>query len=180
MDTALAATEVKEQVRSHEAPAQSRSPTHRCIRVRDAEYVLVDQVHDLAIEGRLQTVRDMADHFLLHVNRSLADRGIERHRTLDCLSRCLFATDDFNEGDEVRRIEGMSDHAALGMFALRLTNSNRDARRTGSKNGGSGGKRVHVRKQFDLEVRLLRSVLLDQVDALQRFVQFRSERESLL
>src|SRR3984885_16256542 len=119
MDTALAASKMEEQVWSHEAPTQSRSPAHRCIRVRDAEYALVDQVHNFAIEGSLQTVRDMADHFLLHVNRSLANRGIERHRTLDCLSRCLFATDDLNQRNEGGRMKGMSDHAALGMFALR-------------------------------------------------------------
>src|ERR1700733_16007187 len=161
MDAALASTEMEEQVRSHKAPTESRSPAHRCIRIRDAEYVLVDQVYDLAIEGRLQTVRDMAAHFLLYVNRSLADRGIERHRALDCLSRCLFATDDLNQRNEVWRIKGMSDHAALGMFAMRLANANRDARRTGGENGGSRCQRVHVGKQLDLEVRLFRTILLD-------------------
>src|ERR1700719_3384310 len=153
MDTALATGEMEEQVRSHETPTQSRSPAHRGIRVRNAEHILLDQVDNLAIESSLKTVRDMADHFFLHVNRSLADRGIERHRTLDCLSRCLFATDDLNQRNEVWRIEGVSDHAALGMFALRLANANRNARRTRGKNRGRRCERVHVGEQLDLEVR---------------------------
>src|SRR5260370_2721839 len=106
---------MEEQIRPHEAPTQSRPPTHRGICVRNAEAVLLNQVDNLAIESGLKTVRDMADHLFLHVNRSLTDRGIERHRTLDCLSRCLFATDDLNQRNEVWRIEGVSDHAALGV-----------------------------------------------------------------
>src|ERR1700730_15297291 len=109
---------MEEQIRSHETPAQPRAPTHRSICVRDTEYTLLDQIHNFAIEGRLQTVRDMADHFLLYVNRSLTDRGIERNRTLDCRGRCFFAADNLHQRNEVRRITGMSDHATLGMFAL--------------------------------------------------------------
>jgi len=87
------------------SPNAVLAPTHRCIRIRDAEHTLLDEVHDFAIEGRLQTVRDMTDHFLLQVDWSLPYRFIERNRTLNCLNRCLFAADDLNQRNEMRRIE---------------------------------------------------------------------------
>ena len=90
MDTTLAPAEMEEQVRSHKAPTESRSPAHRCIRIRDAEYILIDQVNDFAIESCLKTVRDVANHLFLHVNRSLTDRGIER------IERSIVAFDVFS------------------------------------------------------------------------------------
>ena len=73
MDTALTASKMEEQVRSHDTPTQSRSPAHRGIRVRNAEHVLLDQVDNLAIKSGLKTVRDMADHLFSHVNGPLTD-----------------------------------------------------------------------------------------------------------
>ena len=86
-DSAIAATQMPLQALTHHAPAKPRSVAHGSISVLDAQHALLDEVEHLAIERRLQAVRDMAGKLLLQVNRLLADRRIERHRRLDRFGR---------------------------------------------------------------------------------------------
>src|SRR4029077_11221434 len=50
------AAEMKQQVGSHNAPAKSRSPANRGVRIRNIEHSLLDQVNDFPVESRLQPV----------------------------------------------------------------------------------------------------------------------------
>ena len=54
---ALAAAEVKNQVRAHHAPAQARAPRDGGVYIADAEDALVDEVDGLAPDRGLQAVR---------------------------------------------------------------------------------------------------------------------------
>ena len=52
-----AAAEVPLQARTHHAPAQPGPLAHGIVGVRDAQHALLNEVHDLAIERRLEPVR---------------------------------------------------------------------------------------------------------------------------
>ena len=77
----------------------------------------------------------------------------------------------------MRRIEGVSDHAALGMLALRLANANRNARRTGGNDRIHRAGSVHIGVELDLEIRPLRPVFLDEVGFRERVLQAGSEAQ---
>src|SRR6266853_1283146 len=47
------AGEMKQQIGSHYAPAKSRSPANRSIRIRNVDHSLLNQVNDFAVERRL-------------------------------------------------------------------------------------------------------------------------------
>src|SRR6185503_19105188 len=102
-----AASEVELQVGSHDAPAQSRSPAHRSVGVSDAQHVLLEEVENLLVESDLEPVGHMARELLLEQNGLLADLRVELHRPLDGVGRGLGACHNFNQRNDVRRMEGM-------------------------------------------------------------------------
>ena len=79
----LTAAQVKQKIGPHDTPPQPGPPTHCCIRVSNIEHALLDEVHDFAIEGGLQAIRDVADYLFADVNRFLADRFVEGDRLFD-------------------------------------------------------------------------------------------------
>src|SRR5438445_598238 len=56
LDSARSAAEVPLQTRTHHAPTQSGPVAHGVVRILDAQHTLLNQVHDLAIERRLETI----------------------------------------------------------------------------------------------------------------------------
>src|SRR6185312_8328454 len=104
----------------HDPPPQPWTPGHRVVGVRDIEHSLFDQVDDLAVERGLDTVGDVPGNLFLQMNRSLADRCVERHRVPDRLWGSLRSPDDLHQWNDVRRVEGMADDRALRMPALGL------------------------------------------------------------
>ena len=126
LDPTRAAAEVPLQTGSHHSPAESRSPAHGIVRIRNAQHALRNEVGDLAVEGRLQAVPDMTIQFLVQSNGLLADRGIEGHCSLDRFRRRFGSANDFHERDDVRRVEGVPDEDTLGVLALRLHDARRD------------------------------------------------------
>src|SRR5262252_8739038 len=116
LNSRLPAAEMKEQVRSHYSPAQSRSPAHGCIRISDIQYTLLDQIHDFPVECCLQPVRDVADNFLAELDRLFPDRAVKRDCLFDCFRRCVVTADHFDQRNDVWRIEWMADEDALGML----------------------------------------------------------------
>src|SRR2546422_1875600 len=50
LDASRPAAEVPLQTRPHDAPSQPGAVAHRVVRVLDAQHVLLNQVHDLAVE----------------------------------------------------------------------------------------------------------------------------------
>src|SRR5215469_18811118 len=125
LDTALATAEKKIKTRPHHSPAQPRSPAHGHIRISYVKNSLLDEVYNLAIESGLNPVRHMANDFFFDMDWFFADRCVEVNRPLDCLWRRLLAGHNFNQRDDVGRIEGMADDATLGMFAGRLHDAHR-------------------------------------------------------
>src|SRR6266851_2095715 len=55
------AAEMKQQIGSHNAPAESRSPANRSVRIRNVEHALLNQVNDFTVERRLQPVGHVAN-----------------------------------------------------------------------------------------------------------------------
>src|SRR5205085_4497220 len=112
-DPACAAAEVELQIGAHDSPAESRPPAHRIIGVGDTQHVLLNEIHDLFVESGLEAVRGMAGNFLAQKDGLLSDRLIKCHRLRDGGGRCLRATHDFDQWNDVRRVEGMPDQATL-------------------------------------------------------------------
>jgi len=57
LDPACATTNVPLQTGAHDAPTKSRSPAHGIIRVRHTQYILFNEISDLAIKSRLKPIR---------------------------------------------------------------------------------------------------------------------------
>src|SRR5260370_14549226 len=80
------------QIRVHElaedGPSQPRTVCHSDVNVGQAGRILIQQIEHLTEHRGLNSVRDMAFHFLLHPNRLLADRCIDFYRTCNVLIRC--------------------------------------------------------------------------------------------
>src|SRR5207237_6688058 len=101
------------QTRPHHSPARSGPITNSNVRVLDAQHVVLNQIHDLLVERRLQPIADMAGKFLLQFDRLLPDRRVKRERLLNCIRRCLRSSDNFHYWNDVWRIKRMSDENAL-------------------------------------------------------------------
>ncbi|MNT04737.1 hypothetical protein D3C72_1393280 [compost metagenome] len=131
--------------------------------VGHARHALVDEVKRFAPQRGLQPVRDVAFHLALHVDRPLADGGIEGHRAGDGVGRGLLAADHLDQRDQVRRVERMPQHHALRVHAARLHAADRQARRARREDGLRRRGGVHAAEQVDLEVHALGAVLLHEV-----------------
>src|SRR5262245_55216960 len=98
-DPTGAATEVPLQTGTHDAPTKPRPPAHGIIRICDTQHALLDEVHDLPIERRLEPVCGMPGNFLPQMDGPLSDGRIKRHRLLDSVGRSLRSADNFDERD---------------------------------------------------------------------------------
>src|SRR5258708_28471084 len=117
------------QTGSHHSPPQAGAITHCIVGVADIQHALLNQIHDLFVESDLEPIADVPGKFLVELDRLLSNRSIERHRALNRFGRGLAATDHFNQRNDVWRIERMPDEYTLGVFAIRLHDAWRDARR---------------------------------------------------
>src|ERR1700730_1205573 len=115
LDAPLSAAEVIEKDLPHDAPTQSRPPAQRRIDIGDADDTFRHEVINLARQGRLEAVGDMAWDLLVEANRPFPNRRIEFGGAFDRIFRGRRATADREEWDQWRRIEWMTDDAALGM-----------------------------------------------------------------
>src|SRR5882762_4324928 len=103
----------------------------------------------------------MTFHLLLHANRLLANLCIEFNRTCNILRGCQFASDNFDQRDDVWWIERMpkQDTRRVGRLCLEIRNGN--ARRT-TRNDDIGANRVrNVFEELELEIDPLWTILLD-------------------
>src|SRR5580692_4413670 len=104
------------QAGAHHSPAQPGAVADGDVCIFDAEYALLDEIENLAVERRLQAVANMAGDSFSQADRLLADRSVERYRPFDDRIGRFCSAYHFDQRDHVRRIEGMTDHAALGMM----------------------------------------------------------------
>src|SRR6185436_2398175 len=58
-DSPLTASEVEQEIGSHDAPTQPWSPADRGIRIGDIQHALLDEMNDLPIERGLETIGDV-------------------------------------------------------------------------------------------------------------------------
>ena len=82
---AFAAGKMKREMRSHQRPAQAGAVGDRRIHIGDRHHAFRHQMNGLAPERDLQAVGDVGAHFLLDVDRMLAERAVEFHRLRDRL-----------------------------------------------------------------------------------------------
>ncbi len=132
LDSAGPATEMKQKIGPHYSPTQPRSPAHGGVRISDVQYTLLDEIHDLAIQSGLESIRDVADNFFSDMDRLLANRGIKRDRALDGFRCCLCACHNLDQGDHMRRIERVG-RSRSAQDACSLTASRSWSARTNSR-----------------------------------------------
>src|SRR5580692_7699065 len=128
LDSAWTTAQMEQQIWTHQAPTQSRSPAHGRVRVSDVQYTLLDEVDDFTVKSSLKPVCDMADDFLPNMDRFLTDRGVEGDGPLDGLWRCFGTCNDLDQRNDVGGIERVTDHAPLRILACRLHHTHRQTR----------------------------------------------------
>src|SRR5258707_13770161 len=130
LNSAWTAAEMEQEIWTHQAPTQSRSPAHCNIRIGDIQYTLLDEIDNLTVKRCLKAVGNVSDDLFADMNRFLANRCIERNRALHDLRRSFLARHHLHQRDHVRRVEGMADDAPFGMLASRLHHAHGQPGRT--------------------------------------------------
>ena len=127
-----------------------------------------DEVHALPEQRRLQPVGDEPADLAVQRDGLLAQGAVERHRGLDLLRGGRGAGDDLDERHDVRRVERVPDQQAarLGHVAGHVARHEPGRRR--QDEGVRRHRLLDVGEQRLLELEALGSVLLHDVDALQR------------
>src|SRR5262252_3531489 len=115
LDAALAAAEMVEENLAHDSPAQAGAPARGGVDVSDADNAFGNKMIDLPRQSGLEAVGDVARHLLVEADGALAETGIELGCAPKGVFRGLGAANDFDQWHQVRRIEGMADHATLGV-----------------------------------------------------------------
>ena len=129
LDASLAAAQMVEKAWSHDSPAQSGPPRNGSIGVADAHHAFRNEMYDFAIQRRLQAVGDMAGHLFVKADRPFSQSAIELGHALNRLLRRFGAPDNFDKGDQVRRVERVANDTAVGMIrARRLNFAHRETR----------------------------------------------------
>src|ERR1700752_5065521 len=121
----------------------------------------------------------MTRKFLVQVNRLLTNRGVKRYRLLNRFRRGFAPTDDFNQRNEVWRIEWMPDEYALGVFAICLHDARRYARSARRNDRVRRRSFIPFCEQLDLEINSLWSILLNEVGLRKSFLHIGCETESI-
>src|SRR5216684_5891548 len=73
LNSAWTATKMEQEIWTHQAPTQSRSPAHSNIRIGDIQYTLLDEIDNLTVKRRLETICHVADNLFSNMNWLLAD-----------------------------------------------------------------------------------------------------------
>src|SRR5262245_36118890 len=112
-DSARTAAEVPLQTRTHYSPAKAWTVTHSIICVANTKDTLLNQRHDLFVEGGLESITNVTGKFLVQLNWLLSDRGVKRNCALNRLWRRPGSTYDFDQGNDVRRVERVTNQDPL-------------------------------------------------------------------
>src|SRR6266481_1625154 len=73
LNSAWTAPEMEQEIWTHQAPTQSRSPAHCNILIGDIQYTLLDDIDNFTVKRRLETVCHVADHLFSNMDWLLAD-----------------------------------------------------------------------------------------------------------
>src|ERR1700740_2440208 len=96
MNTTWSASQVVDQVRSHQSPAQTRTHAHCGIDVRHADHILVDQIGYFPVERCRKAVCHMSRDLLANMQCPLSHGAVETHCAFDSLRRRLRSSDYLN------------------------------------------------------------------------------------
>src|SRR5262249_51357047 len=140
------ASQVVDQVRSHQGPAQTRTHAHCGIRVRHGDHILIDQIGYFPVKRCLKAVCHMSRDLLANMQWPLSHRSVEPHRAFDGLRRRLRSPDHLDERNQVRRIKRMSGYTTLWVLTLGLDSAHRDTRSTRHQDGRGREDRIDLRK----------------------------------
>ncbi len=99
-------------------PAQADRTRHDVVELIDFDDALNDEVAAFPENRPLQAVRDEAGHFLAYDARPLAERRVERDRVIHSLRARLLAGNDFDQWNQMGRVEGMPHQQPLGQGHL--------------------------------------------------------------
>src|SRR5258708_11719424 len=94
LNPAVAAPEMREQIRAHHCPTQARPPAHSGVGIGDVHHTLLNEVDNLPINRCLQAVRDMSVDFFLDGNRVFSYLGVKRALLSHSFSFCFPARND--------------------------------------------------------------------------------------
>src|ERR1700723_2964175 len=178
LDATFTAAQVIEKHAAHEAPTQPRSPAQCGIRVGGADDAFGNKIVNLPTKGGLQTIGDMPRHLLAHSNRPPANALVEFRGLLDRFFGGLGAANDFDQWNQMGRIERMSDDATLGMrSAAQLNLAHRESGRTRRDDHFRRQQITQLPIELLLEVEALRTILLDEIRTAYRGLDFRRERQ---
>jgi len=181
VDTAGPATEMVEHHVAHDTPTQALAPAEGRVNIASAHDALGNEVIDLARQRGLQPVGDMARHFLIEAHRPLSDRRVKFRCAPDCLFGGLGSADDFDQRDQVRRIEWMGNDTTLGMCRGALLDfAHGEPRRTRCDDYVGSEQLVELSIEFLLEINPLGPVFLDEVGVRQRFGEVAGELQPRL
>src|ERR1044071_5131647 len=101
------------QTRPHYSPSKSWAITHCIVSVADIQHAVLNQIQDLFIECRLETIANMTRKFFVELDRLLSNRGVKLYSSLDCFGRRLRSPNDFDQGNDVWRVERMTNQDPL-------------------------------------------------------------------
>src|SRR6266436_3676385 len=115
LDAACTAAQVVEEHVAHEPPTQAWSPAQCGIRIGGTDDAFGNKIVNFPSKGGLQTIGDVPRHLLTHSNRPPSNGLVEFRDPLNGLFGGLGATHDFDQWNQMGRIERMADYATLGM-----------------------------------------------------------------
>src|SRR6266404_3837918 len=114
-DAAGAAREMQIKERSEQGPPQARPMRNRRVDIFHARDALGNEIERLLPQRGLEPVGDVTHDLAAQMYRMFPDRPVECECALDRLRRRQLPARNLDKRDQVRWIEGMTEHDAFGM-----------------------------------------------------------------
>ncbi|MNN16644.1 hypothetical protein D3C81_1297920 [compost metagenome] len=178
--TGITAGQSVGQERAHERPAQTGTKTDRIVNFASGCHAIVDQVQRLTPQRFKQAVSDETRHFLAHVQRAHTQGFVDFHRRLHGFWRGVFTADHFHQGQQVNRVERVTDHAAFRVGRALVELARQQAGRAGADQCIGLGRRADFAVQFQFQIKAFRSTFLDEVSIANAFFDGGDEAQTIL
>ncbi|MDE1187855.1 MAG: hypothetical protein PW844_15440 [Pantoea sp.] len=162
---------------AHLRPAQAEGIADDVVQRLDGADIVLDQPERLAPQGFQQAVADEGLDLAGDVDTLHADGYQPVHGGLDRLRRCLGATDDLHQRQEIDGIVGVGDEQPLGMIHVTLQVRWQQARGGGTDQGIRLCGRIDLVEHAALQVEPLGHAFLDPVGICHRLFQAGAEGE---
>jgi hypothetical protein len=173
----LAAGDPVRQERAEERPAQAGAVADRVIYLLDGRDVVVDEPERFAPQRLEQAVSHEALDLGAQRERPHAHRAVDRRGALHRGPGRAVASAHLDERQEVDGIERVTDREALGVLHVGLEPRRKQAGGRRGEHDVRPGRAARGREQRPLQVLALRGALLNEVDAVNRLLDARRERD---